>query len=457
MAEEQTAVQDPSPVQESPYQIKVEDAGPATKKVTIEIPEQVISQKLSEQFGELRREAAVPGFRPGHAPPKLIEKRFSSDVRQQVARTLISEAYEQAVQKNSLQVIGEPEFADPESLKLPESGNLVYSFEVEVQPEITLPPLAGLVIRKPRVQVLEKHIDKAMLNLREQQGVLNPVENRGVESGDHLFGDVHVKIDGKVVWHRHDQEIVAEPGYIYGIRVENSEKELKGLKPGEKKEFTVRIPDDHPDETLRGKDAVFEVALKDLKKLELAEVSQEFFQNLGFENEAELRKALHEQMDERVKYDVQTAMREQVHNYLLSNVWINLPARLSERQTDRVVQRKTVDLMMRGVPEAKIQENLEQMKTGAKDEAARELKLFFILQKVAAEQNVDVSEGELNGRIAAIAAQSGRRPEKVRQEMSADGSLMNLYVQLREQKAIDKILETAKIEEVDPPAEEEGK
>ncbi|MBA2440220.1 MAG: hypothetical protein H0V50_06050 [Thermoleophilaceae bacterium] len=98
--------------------------------------------------------------------------------------------------------------------------------------------------------------------------------------------------------------------------------------------------------------------------------------------------------------------------------------------------------------------NIERLRSGARDEAARDLKLFFILQKIANDTNVDVSEGELNGRIAMLAAQRGKRPEKLKQEMSKDGSLANLYVQLREQKAIDKILETAEVDEVDVKAAE---
>jgi trigger factor len=450
MAENEPAVQEQ---QEIPYNISIEDAGPATKKVSIEIPEELIASKLAEQFQELRREAAVPGFRPGHAPQKLIERRFQGDVRQQVARTLISQAYEQAVKKHDLQVIGEPEFDKPDELKLPDSGNLTYSFQVEVQPDITLPPLTGLKIKKVKVDVQDKHIDKAVLNLREQQGVLIPIEDRGVEAGDHLFGDIHLKLDAKDIWHRHDLEIIAQPGDIFGIHIEDSDKYLKGLRPGEKREFTVHAPADHFDENVRGKDVGVEVTLKELKRLELAEVNKEFLENLGFNSEKELRDALREQMNERVRYDVQESMRHQVHNYLLSNVWLNLPAKLSQRQADRVVQRRTVELLMRGVPESKIPDQLEALKSGAQEEAARELKLFFIMQKIAAEQGVDVAEGELNGRIAVIAAQTGRRPEKVRQEMSADGSLMNLYVQMREQKAVDKILESAQVEEVDPPPE----
>src|SRR5437762_3152683 len=121
------------------YNVRVADASPATKTVSVEIPQDRIQQKLAEQYKELRSQAAIPGFRPGHAPQKLIEKRFASDVKEQVRRSLVSESYEQAVEKNKLQVIGEPEFADPDQIQLPDEGDFTYSFQVEVQPEFTLP------------------------------------------------------------------------------------------------------------------------------------------------------------------------------------------------------------------------------------------------------------------------------------------------------------------------------
>src|SRR6266545_2765786 len=130
--------------QEFEYPIRIEDVGPATKRVSIEIPHERITTKLEEQYKELRQQAAIPGFRPGHAPQKLIEKRFSNDVKEQVRRSLISESYEQAVTKNNLQVIGEPQFDNPDLIQLPESGPLTYSFEIEVQPDIKLPELKGI-------------------------------------------------------------------------------------------------------------------------------------------------------------------------------------------------------------------------------------------------------------------------------------------------------------------------
>src|SRR5207247_3194667 len=126
--------------------------------------------------------------------------------------------------------------------------------------------------------------------------------------------------------------------------------------------------------------------IKDIKKLELVDIDQEFLDSLGFANEKELRDALREQMVERISYDVQQAMREQVNKHLLDNVQIDLPAKLSDRQADRVVQRRAIDLMLRGVPREQIDANVARLRSTARDEAIRELKLFFILQKIANEQ-----------------------------------------------------------------------
>lgn len=451
------AVAEQQDEQDFTYSVKVEDAGPGTKKVSVEIPQDRIATKLAEQFKDLRKQAAIPGFRPGHAPQKLVEKMFANDVRNQVRGDLIRESYEQALEKNSLQVLGEPEFENAEEIKLPDDGPLTYSFSVEVQPEFTLPDLKGLKVKKPKIDINDENVEQAMTNLREQQGTLAPVEDRGVQSKDYLVADVHVKDGDAVLAHQHDAQIVARPGRIAGIQVDDLDKQLEGLKPGETRTLNVKAPEGHPNEQIRGKDVGIEIALKEIKRLDMAEVDQDFLQDLGFENEKDLREALRQQMAEKIEMDVQSSMREQVNNYLLENVQIELPAKLSDKQADRVVSRRAVDLMMRGMPQHQVEANLERLRGGAKEEAARELKLFFILQKIATDQNVDVTEGELNGRIAMLAAQRGKRPEKMKQEMAKDGTLSNMYVQMREQKAIDQLLSQAQVEEVDvKPGEQAG-
>jgi FKBP-type peptidyl-prolyl cis-trans isomerase (trigger factor) len=108
------------------------------------------------------------------------------------------------------------------------------------------------------------------------------------------------------------------------------------------------------------------VDLKDIKKLELAEIDQPFLEGLGFANEGELREALREQMLQRVEYDVQQSMRDQINNYLLQNVYIDLPSKLSDRQADRVLQRRRIDMLMRGLPEDQVDAQIESLRPGSR-------------------------------------------------------------------------------------------
>ncbi len=437
------------------YPISVEDAGPATKKVTVEIPEARISETIAKQFKDLKGQAALPGFRPGKVPQKLLEKRFTKAVRDDVTKTLLQESYQQAIEKNNLQVVGEPSFEKEAEIKLPESGPLTYSFSIEVQPEFALPDLSSLEIKKPKIVINEEHVAQALQNLREQQGTLLPVEDRGIQEGDVIAADVHVKLDGEEVLHQHDMQLKVKGGTVMAIKIDDLPAQLAGAKIDDVKTININAGENHPTEKLKGKDVQVEFKIKDVRQLELAEIDASFLEQLGFENEQQLNDALREEMEARVKNDIQNNMRDQVAKALLDGVSFDLPTKLSTKQEGRIVQRRAMDLLQRGVPEDQIIANLENLRGGAKDEAVRELKLFFILQKVANDQEIDVTEGELNGNIAAIAAQRQVRPEKLKQQMASEGSLQTLYVRLRELKAIDKILETAKITEVEPEKKED--
>ena len=223
-----------------------------------------------------------------------------------------------------------------------------------------------------------------MQNLREQQGTLVPVEDRGVEARDYLIADVHVKLDGNVVAHQHDAQLVARPGRIGGIQIDDLDKQLAGLKPGETRTINVKAPDTHPNEAdpRQGRGDRSRRS-RTSRSWNWPRSTQEFLEDLGFDNEQELRDALREQMVEKINYDVQQAMREQVNQYLLDNTQVELPAKLSDKQADRVVSRRAMDLMMRGMPREQVEANIERLRGGADEEAARELKLFFILQKIA--------------------------------------------------------------------------
>jgi trigger factor len=444
--------------QEFAYTIAVSDAGPATKKIAVEIPQDRIETLKKQQFQAVRREAHIPGFRPGHAPVSLLAKKFEKEIQDQVRQQIISESYQQAVQKNELKVVGEPEFAEGTNLdKLPTEGGLKYELTVEVQPAFDLPNLEGLEIKKPKITVTETNVDQAMQNLREQQGALVPVEGEA-QPKDFLVGDFHLKEGDNVLGHQHGAQLVVANGRVAGIEIPDLESKLVGIKPGDTKTLEADVPADFPQTEIAGKKVSIEIKVNDIKRLEPAVIDADFLESLGFADEKELREALREQLVERINFDVAEAQRNQVRKYILDNTNIELPTKMTGRQSDRVVQRRAIDLMQRGVPEAHLRANLDSLRQGASDEATRDLKLFFVLARIAEEREVEVDESELNGRIAMMAAMRGERPEKLKQQMAKDGSLQNLYLQLREQKALDTILDKAKIEETevgaDKPAEE---
>ena len=453
MADNATAVAENETEESEPkfaYPTSIADGGPGTRKVTVEIPRDRIDVKLAEQYKELRSQAQLPGFRPGHAPLKLVQKKFSTDVNEQVQRSLIAESYQQALEENSLQVIGEPEFENPDEIKFPESGPFSYTFTVEVQPEFELPDLTSMTVKKPKIEITDEHVQQARKNLSEQQGTLVPVTDRGVTEKDYLTAAVTIKNGDETLGDMPEAQIVARPGRVAGIQIDDLAAKLDGLKPGETREFTVAAPDDLVNETLKGKQLTFVVALKDLKKLEEAVIDDDFLESLGFEKEQELNDALREQMEERVKSDIQTSLREQISNALIEKVDFELPAKLSTAQEQRVLQRRAMDLIQRGMPADQITSNMEQLKGDAKATAMRDLKLFFILQKVAKEADVEVTERELNTAVAEMAMQSGERPEKLKTKMEQEGTLQSLYLRLQEQKALDSIVDKSIVEEVEP-------
>lgn len=436
-------------VAEFEYPITIEDSGPAAKKVSIEIPEDRIKTKIEEQFNELQEVAHLPGFRAGKAPRALLEKRFAGELRKQVRDTLVREAYQQALEKNALKVIGEPEFTENEKLELPESGPLKFSFNVEVTPNIEIPNLAELTVKKPIIKVTDEHVEQALQNLREQQGTLVPVEGRGVKEKDYVTADITIKLGDELIGNQFDSQIVARAAKIGDIDVKDLAEQLAGANVDDTKTIKATAPENHPAEKIRGKEIEIEVKVKDIKELELATIDEDFLDALGFVNAQELNEELRKQMIERIDNDVKVAMHNQVRSHLIKSINVDLPAKLSKSQESRIVNRRANELMMRGMGVDQIRANLDRLTAGAADQAKNELKLFFALSKVAADNELDVDEAEVNGQIAYMAMMRNQRPEKLKQEMANNGQLQDLWLSLRERKALDKLLEGAKIEEVE--------
>ena len=438
--------------------VTITDAGPCKKKVEIEIPAEAIHAKLDEKFQELRRDAVIPGFRKGRAPIRLLEKRFGTDVGKQVKLELLVAASDAAVKDNELNTLGEPDI-DHEAIELPEDGPMKVEFEVEVRPEFDLPELEGIKIEKPKIEVTDTQVDEEIAALRKRAGVWTPKEKGAAAEGDQIIADVVLVTEGAADHDKRENvEItIRKTGFVAGVPVEDLDKLLKGVKYGDEKKTTVNIPETFYNEELRGKKIDLTIEVKEVKSLEPAELNEDLFKRLGVDDENDLKDKIREQINAQAERQARSAMSEQVHAFLRDKIDFDLPSDIVAEQSVSILQRQYSNMLMQGMAKEQVDEQMDQLKAGSEEQAKEQLKMYFIMDKLADKFEVEVTEEEINGQIAYAAAMRGRRPEKMREELARDGSLTQMTLQIREEKCIEKILEKATIKDVDKVAEKPAK
>jgi trigger factor len=430
--------------------ITVSDAGPCKKKVEIEIPAEVIHEKLDEKYRELRRDAVLPGFRKGRAPIRLLEKRFGTDITKQVKLELMAAASEEAIKDNKIDSLRDPDI-DHEKIELPEEGPLKLEFEVEVRPEFDLPELEGIAIEKPKIEVTDDRVNEELAALQKRAGVWAPKEKDGAAIGDQVIADVVLVTEGSADHDKRENTEIAvrENGFVAGISVDGLGKLLVGVKHGDEKKTTIDVPATYFNEQYRGKKVDVTIQVKEVKQLEPAELNEDFLKRFDVDDIDELKDRIREQMSSQAERQARTAMSEQVYRYLQDTIEFDLPEAVVAEQSLSLLQRQYSNMLMQGMAKEQIDEQMDQLRASSEEQAAEQLKLYFVMDKLADTFEVEVSEEEINGHIAYIAAMRGRRPEKMREELARDGSLTQFALQVREEKCIEKILEKATVTEVD--------
>jgi len=429
-------------------QVDVEDAGTLKKKVTVTISRERIDAKLDEMYGELSETAQVPGFRIGRAPRRLIEKRFGRDVSQDVRNALIGESIGDALEKSELKTLGEPEI-DLDEIELPDAGEMAFSFEVEIAPEFDLPKLKNIPVKKPAIAIDDARIDETLDQWRQGQAKFE-ITDDPAQADDMVQAHAVVTVEDAPGADVPGLSLRVAPGQIEGLPLVDLADALSGKKAGDGATLTVDVPESHPNEQWRGKKASVEVTLSQVRRQVLPEIDEEFAGGLGYDSLQQLRDDVKARLESTVDRDAKREMRSQVCEYLLEKTQFDLPEGVVTRHTESVLQRRMVELLQRGVPRNRIDENLTELQAAAGEQAERDLKLSFIIAQIGEAESIDVEDEEINARVAEMAAMYGRRPEKLRQELESDGSLQSVATSIREEKILDKLLDDAKVTEVAP-------
>lgn len=450
--------------------VSKELVGPLRYRMRITVPRSYIDEKLESELNELQREAVIPGFRKGRAPMSLVEKRFAPDVADKLVDTLLATSFMAAADKEKLDPIGDPvvqisideERTDDsgmvhrqkvlkfvsateamEKLKLPREGPFEYTCEVEVRPEFEIPELEGIPIKLRRIEVTDEDVQAELDRILMRYGNFEPVEDGPVREDDLLYADVKMFVDGALIKTLENEDMPARGSVIEGVPLPDLGKAVIGKMNGETTETVGTIPNDYENVDLRGKNARFEIKIREIKRLVVPPLTDEIAREWGFESADFVRVRLKERLQSDIEQRRRREQRQQIEDYLVEKTAMELPPELSQRQTDRLLARRMVELYRLGIPDAEVEKRMDQMRISARQSAVRDLKVSFVMDKIADLWKIKVSEEEINGAIAMIAAQQGRRFDRVRDDLSRNDGLDVLYTNLRDAKIADRLLEKA--------------
>jgi trigger factor len=449
--------------------LTITDITDTRKDVVITISGEEIASEEQKILKEFSKHARIPGFRPGKAPEARIRARFGKQIGDELKNTVIRKAFDEVSKSEEIELYRIVEFPDPSDFHAGTEASL--DMTVDVVPQFDLPVYKEIKVQLPAEEVSDSEIDEAIEQMRQRAADFVVVEREAAQ-GDY----VKVSYSGKVGDEAVDERLADHPrlrswGSVTDAWEEAGTEQAKeygvpaiidalvGMKAGDSKTVEQVVADDFAVEELRGQTVAYEVTVSEVRERKLPDLDNaDFLKQMGAESEAELKANVLDQLEQRKKQEGDNAKRKQILDHLVSVVDFPLPESAVEEETQRTMARIMGHNMQQGVPEEVFEQNKEELHRNASVTAAREVKLQLLLNRIAKEEAVEVSNEDLSRAVYSIAMQQRQRPEDLAKELRKDRSqVVQLQRQILFSKTLEKVAETAVVERVAAaPAEAEG-
>jgi trigger factor len=428
-------------------EVNISDAGPCRKHVKVVVSAEDISTRVQDKLKELMHEVQAPGFRPGKAPRKLVEKQFYKDVTDQLKGELLMQSLEQLADDFKLNPISQPQI-DPFKVEMPKDGALTYEFDVEVAPEFELPNYKSLKIKRPTKTFSDTEVADA------QKKFLRRFASTEIKEGpaamdDIILADVVVK-DGTNELSKFDAlQLRVDPQLAFkdGI-AEDFGKKMIGAKAGDLRTADITLSNALADDNLRGKKVMGTFNIKEVRKVVMPELNEAFLGELEVENEAGLKDKIKGALERQLEYEQRQSARSQVLEILAGSATWDLPVDLLRRQASKTLNRRVMEMRRSGFSEEEIRNQSALLQQDALASTARGLKEYFVLQKIAEAEDIDVEDSDIDEEIETMAEASDESARKVRARIERENMMEALMTQVLERKTLDFVLQHAAYEDV---------
>lgn len=433
--------------------VSVENLGPCRKLVRVELDAASVEAAFSEITRAFIREVRLPGFRPGKAPPDMVIKQHSARIEEEVKRKLVNESSKKALKEQKLEIVGQP---DIEEVQFGRNEPMIFNLTVDTVPQFELANYKGLEVKRTLANVSDEDVERALSVLQEQRAVYRDV-NRPVQQGDFVVVNYTGTADGKpltdlaptargITQQNKFWMEVGNQSFIPGFT-----DQLIGANAGERRQVTVRFPDDFVAKELAGLTGVYDVEIIHVKEKSLPALDDQFAAQFQAENLDKLREGVRRDLQNELNHKMRNETRSQVIDHLLRQVQFDLPESLVVNETRNLVYDLVRENQERGIPTEVIDKQKDQIFQHANHSAKERLKVSFILRKIAAKEGIRVTDEELTQRILYLAYQNKVKVEKFVKQLEERGGIAELHESMLNVKVLEFLELNAKIE--DAPAE----
>jgi trigger factor len=433
---------------EAPVNVKTEvkDSGAWAKSVGITVPVEDVSGEFDAVAGELAGAVNLPGFRKGKVPRNVIEKRYGDDIQKQVTSNLLNRALRTAIDKEKLEVIGEPQIKDAQELKAAKGQDFTFNLDVEVKPKFELGQYKSLAVEQEELDLLPGELDAAMDGILERFAeVVDAPQDHGVSEKDSAGGVLRFVVEGSEVHSEDDARLLLSDGHVLGAYAHLGAKFLEGAKVGEKRVVEEALANSFPVEAQRGKKATIEFEVKSIKMRKLPELNDALAEKLGLKTVDEFKSKVRTTLLERVGDNINGATRNALLEKIAAASPFDLPQRLCELTAKRAMQSQLQQFMKMGLQPEMLAGSLDHLAAEAKEKSARDMRHFFILEAVCAKEEIAVTEEDIDEEIVKLARQRNMRASELYDEMIEEESLLELEMEVKNRKALDFLVEHAEI------------
>ena len=432
--------------------VTVESMAPCKKLMRVEIEAQKVDEAFESVMKDFRREASLPGFRPGKAPREMVLRKYEKEIQDETKRKLISEAYRTAVEEQKLDVLGQP---DIEEIQFNRGQPLQFAATIETAPEFELPDYKGLPVQRELRSVTEADVERALNLLREQRVTFNKVE-RALQSGDIAVVNYTGTCEGKpIIEIAPTAKGLSENKHFWVEATPNSfipgfADQLIAAQAGDKRTGAVDFSADFVTPQLAGKKGSYEVEVTEVKEKVLPALDEALAKSYGAESRENLQAGVRTDLENELKFKQDKTVRTEVVRALLGRVNFDLPETAVAHETRNVVYDLVQENTKRGVPRQAIEQQKEQIYSAATRNAKERVKVQFLLQKIAEKEDIKVSQEEIAQRVHHLAGMYQIPADKFLRDLQKRNGLIEVYDQIMNEKVINFLQENAKIEDVPP-------